>query len=299
MKIQWFPGHMARAEKELRRNLKLVDMVFILVDARIPISSSNPSLTAVLGKKPGIIILNKSDLADPVSTKIWVNWFHARGMIAVAVDLVSGRGIKRVFTALGDLLQSRTGLLKHGAGRPGLPRCMVMGIPNVGKSTFINRLAGHRSARTGRLPGVTRGPQWICSGEKLEILDTPGILWPRLDDGEMALKLAATGAIKKEVFDSGEVTRWILGWLIRNQERSLKDHFQLEDLTPDSDLLLEMIGKKRGLLAAGGIVDRLRTADHILKEFREGKLGRFTLEVPCEEERPLDAQRTLSRPAQV
>jgi len=283
MEIQWFPGHMARAKKELRKNLKLIDLVFVLVDARIPVSSSNPSLTAVSGEKPGMIILSKSDLADPGSTKTWINWFHTRGVTAVAVDLVSGRGINRVFTALGDLLQSRAGLLKHGADRPGLPRCMVIGIPNVGKSMFINRLAGHKSARTGRLPGVTRGPQWICIGEKLEILDTPGILWPRLDEGEMALKLAATGAIKKEMFDSGEVTRWLLDWLIRNQKQSLKDHFQLEDLSPDSDLLLEMIGKRRGLLATGGTVDRSRTSDHILKEFGEGKLGRFTLEAPYEE----------------
>ncbi|HAU31333.1 MAG TPA: ribosome biogenesis GTPase YlqF [Desulfotomaculum sp.] len=296
--INWFPGHMARAKKDLQKNLKLVDAVFVMLDARIPASSNNPSITSRLGDKIVIVLLSKADLADAQHTKKWVKWFKINGIEAMPVDLISGRGIKVVINSLSSILEKKV-LLKRKSLRRTLPRCMVVGIPNVGKSMFINKLAGYKPARTGQYPGVTRGPQWISIGDELEMLDMPGILWPKLNDRDHAMKLAATGAIKKEVFDPGEVSQWLLEWIILNKPGLIKERFGIDEVYPGADHLIELIGKKRGFLTAGGNVDRLRTADHILREFKEGKLGRITLEVPNERERPCRTSGKTEQPAQL
>jgi len=283
--INWYPGHMARAKKDLQKNLKLVDAVFVMLDARIPASSNNPSLTSRLGGKAVLVLLSKADLADTQHTKTWVKWFKDNDIVAMPVDLVSGRGMNVIINTLGLELEKRL-LLKGKSSRRTLPRCMVVGIPNVGKSMFINRMAGNKPARTGHYPGVTRGPQWISFGGKLEMLDTPGILWPKLSDRDQAMKLAVTGALKKEVFDPGEVSEWLLEWITCNKPGLIKERFGIDEVSLETSDLIKLIGKKRGFLAAGGNVDRLRTADHILKEFKEGKLGRITLELPNEKERP-------------
>lgn len=288
---------MARAKKDLQKNLKLVDAVFVMLDARIPASSNNPSLTSRLGDKVVLVLLSKADLADTQHTKAWVKWFEANGITAMPVDLISGRGMKVVINTLGSILEKKL-LLKRKSGRRSLPRCMVVGITNVGKSMFINRMAGNNPARTGQYPGVTRGPQWISIGDKLEMLDMPGILWPKLNDRDQAMKLAATGALKKEVFDHGEVSGWLLEWITYNKPGLLKERFGIDEVSPGIVDLIDLIGKKRGFLAAGGNVDRLRTADHFLREFKEGKLGRITLEAPDERERPCRTSDKTEQPAQ-
>ncbi|MFA5384410.1 MAG: ribosome biogenesis GTPase YlqF [Eubacteriales bacterium] len=277
--INWFPGHMARAKKDLQKNLKLVDAVFIILDARIPASSNNPSITSRLGDKIVIILLSKADLADTRLTKTWVKWFKDTGIEAMPVDLISGRGMKVVINTLSSILEKKVSLKRKSLSHT-LPRCMVAGIPNVGKSMFINKMSGNKPARTGQYPGVTRGPQWISIGDRLEMLDMPGILWPKFNDRDQAMKLAVTGAIKKEVFDPGEVSQWLLEWIICNKPGLLKEHFGIDEGYQEIDDLVELIGKKRGFLTAGGNVDKLRTAEHLLREFKEGKLGRITLEVP-------------------
>ncbi|KUK63311.1 MAG: Ribosome biogenesis GTPase A [Desulfotomaculum sp. 46_80] len=289
---------MARAKKDLQKNLKLVDAVFVMLDARIPASSNNPSITSRLGDKIVYVLLSKADLADAQHTKTWIKWFEANGIEAMPVDLISGRGMKAVISSLSSILEKKL-LSKRKSLRRTLPRCMVVGIPNVGKSMFINKMAGSKPARTGQYPGVTRGPQWISISDKLEMLDMPGILWPKLEDRDQAMKLAATGAIKKEVFDPGEVSQWLLEWFVCNKPDLIKGHFGIDEVYPGTEQLAELIGKKRGFLTAGGNVDGLRTADHILKEFKEGKLGRITLETPNEKERTSRASGKTGQPAQL
>jgi ribosome biogenesis GTPase A len=271
MGLNWYPGHMAKARKLIRENLKLVQVVFELLDARIPESSRNPDIAAIIGNKPRVVILNKSDLADPPQTRAWAAVLTAEGTPVVQLDCSTGRG-------LGKIPQ----IVRQAAapGRTGTIRGMVVGIPNVGKSTFINCFAGLKAAATGARPGVTRGKQWIRAAPGIELLDTPGVLWPRLDDREAALKLAATGALKEEAIDCESVALWLLDWLKSNYPGVLKRRYQIPALPADTNALFEMIGLKRGLVVAGGRPDRFKTAVALLKEFREGRLGRFTLD-PC------------------
>ncbi|MEW5899038.1 MAG: ribosome biogenesis GTPase YlqF [Bacillota bacterium] len=297
MESQWFAGHMARAKRVIREKLKLVDVLIELADARIPLSSRCPAIAGVLKVKPGLLVLNKADLADPEWTGQWVKWFRARGVTAIPCNAVTGQGVAEILREISSLAFRK----KKGreAGKPsgrnynittaGLrpptpnfrpPTSMIVGIPNVGKSTLVNRLAGKRAARTGQLPGLTRGEQWIRIAGKLELLDTPGVLWPKLADREVALKLAVTGAIKEELFDAGEAAAWVLQWLLENKKSDLAGRFGLAEEFLEIEPLLEAIGRKRGFLAVGGVVDRRKTALHILKEFQSGKLGRHTLEYP-------------------
>lgn len=281
MDIQWFPGHMSKARRLLQENLKLVDVVLEVVDARIPSSSRNPMLEEIVEKKPLVVVLNKSDLADPDLTLRWESYFAGRGLSAVPVDSVRGAGVGRIAAKVKQLAGKKTVSLGSSGRLPRAPRCMIVGIPNVGKSFLINRLAGKKSARTGNKPGVTRGQQWIRLGQA-DLLDTPGILWPKFDDPEVGYRLAVTGAIKEQVFNVEEVAGRLARWLWVNHPGSLSARYRLEAAGEEgSEEILGMIGQSRGLILPGGKADTYKAAVLLLKEFREGTLGRFTLESPA------------------
>ncbi|MFZ5652241.1 MAG: ribosome biogenesis GTPase YlqF [Bacillota bacterium] len=280
MDIQWFPGHMSKARRLLQENLKLVDVVVEVVDARIPSSSRNPMLEETIGKKPLLVALNKADLADPGLTLRWESYFNKKGFAAVSVDSVRGAGVGRIIAGVKQLAGRKTVSLGASGRLPRPPRCMIVGIPNVGKSFLINRLAGKKAARTGNKPGVTRGQQWIRLGD-VELLDTPGILWPKFEDPEVGYRLAVTGAIKEQVFDVEAVAGRMAGWLAQNHREKLEERYRIEvpgDWEPEK--ILGLVGQSRGLFLQGGKLDTYKAAVLLLKEFREGKLGRFTLESP-------------------
>ncbi|MDA8096670.1 MAG: ribosome biogenesis GTPase YlqF [Clostridia bacterium] len=273
MGVQWFPGHMAKTKRLIREQLRLCDAVFELLDARIPSSSRNPMIKEILGTKPRIVVLNKIDLAEPGQTRTWESVFIDEGHPVLKVDSVRGTGIRAV-TAVVQKAVPRTGtaLLMRPL------RVMVVGIPNVGKSSFVNRLVGQRSARAGKRPGLTRGKQWIRVGRNIELLDTPGVLWAKFEDPEVGYRLAVTGAVREEVLDVEDVARWLLNWLLANSPTALKKRFDLRALPGECADLLDLIGIKRGLLLPGGRADRTKTAAALLKDFQEGRLGRFTLD---------------------
>ncbi|MFZ5648539.1 MAG: ribosome biogenesis GTPase YlqF [Bacillota bacterium] len=280
MDIQWFPGHMSKARRLLQENLKLVDVVVEVVDARIPSSSRNPMLEETVGKKPLLVVLNKSDLADHELTLRWEGYFTGKGFSAVSVDSVRGAGVSRISARVRQLAGKKTVSLGSAGRLPRPPRCMIVGIPNVGKSFLINRLAGKKAARTGNKPGVTRGQQWIRLGD-IDLLDTPGILWPKFDDPEVGYRLAVTGAIKEQVFDVEAVAGRLAGWLWANHPDSLAGRYRIEVAgNKDPEEILALIGGSRGLFLQGGRVDAYKAAVLLLKEFREGTLGRFTLDLP-------------------
>ncbi|GAB6157667.1 ribosome biogenesis GTPase YlqF [Desulfotomaculum varum] len=278
--IQWFPGHMARARRQVQDALKLVDVAIELLDARIPVSSGNPMINQILGQKPRLVVLNKSDLADPALTKLWLKVLERPGVKVVALDTLQGEGLKEVPRAAAALVAEQMAKLAARGRRPRAIRCLVLGIPNVGKSSFINRLVGRKAAKTGDLPGVTKGQQWIRIQGSLELLDTPGILWPKFEDPEVGYKLAVTGAIKEQVFDIYEVAVQLLGWLASHYPDRLKERYKLSELDQNIPDLLAAIGARRGLLVAGGAVDVHKASQLLLKEFREGLLGKYTLDLP-------------------
>jgi len=282
--IQWFPGHMAKTRKLISANLKLVDAVAEIVDARIPLSSRNPEIDRIAGNKPRIVILNKSDLADEKATQKWVSYFNNKNITAIAVDCKSGRGIKSVVPTvktkvLGELMEKRE---KNGMQNAPV-RLMVAGIPNAGKSSVINRLAGAKRARAEDRPGVTRTKQWVKLGDSTELLDTPGVLAPKLDDQISAMKLAFTGAINDDILDIETLAMKLLVYLKENYPQSLAERYKIEYGEDDDGLkLLEKVGKKRGMIISGGEVNTERASITVLDEFRAGKLGRITLELPDE-----------------
>jgi len=280
MDIQWYPGHMAKTRRLVRENLKLVDVVIEVLDARIPFSSRNPDIDELAGQKPRLIILNKSDLADPVQTRLWEAYFGKDGYPAIAVDSVRGAGVRRVPDQVNKLAAPKIQALVSTGRRPRAPRCMVLGIPNVGKSFFINKLVGQRAARTGDKPGVTRGQQWIRVAGNIDLLDTPGILWPKLENQEAAYRLAVTGAIKDEIYDLYATAGKLLRWLAENYPEAIRERYKIEDMTAEPEQLLEAVGVRRGFYISGGTIDLLKSARIVIKEFREGKLGRYTLDSP-------------------
>lgn len=280
MDIHWYPGHMAKAKRLVKENLKLVDVVIEVLDARIPSSSRNPDINGIAGQKPRLVVLNKSDLADPELTRRWKDVFSGEGDSVVAVDSVNGRGVREVPGLVQQLAAPKIALLVASGRRPRAARCMVLGIPNVGKSFFINKLVGQKVTRTGDKPGVTRGQQWIRVAGNLDLMDTPGILWPKLEDPEAAFRLAVTGAIKEEVFELNAVSGKLIKWLAENYPEAVRERYKLESLAGEPEELLEAIGAKRGFFISGGAVDTLKSAQNVLKEFQEGKLGRFTLDAP-------------------
>jgi len=271
---------MAKAKREVKENLKLVDVVIEVLDARIPASSRNPDINEITDQKPKLVVLNKCDLADPDLTGRWINNFVHSGIPAVAVDLISGRGVRLVPVLVRQLAAPKMASLISAGRRPRAARCMVLGIPNVGKSFLINKLADRRAARTGYKPGVTRGQQWIRVAGNLDLMDTPGILWPKFEDPEAAFRLAVTGAIKEEVFNIYEVAGRLVKWLAESYPEAVKKRYKLQKLPGETGELLELVGISRGFIGTGGVVDLHKSAHNVLKEFREGKFGRITLDYP-------------------
>lgn len=276
--IQWFPGHMTKARRIVEENLKLVDVVIELLDARIPMSSENPMLTEIIQDKPRVVVLNKSDLADSRKTKDWVAYFASKGIAAVAVDANKGRGLKQLVRKVEELAKPKTDKFVKAGGRPRAARCMILGIPNVGKSSLINRLAGAARTKTADKPGVTRAKQWIHIGRSLELLDTPGILWPKFEDPHVGLKLAFTGAINDTIYDLEQVVILLLETLLRDYPDRLRERFKLQDMPASGEELLALIGKKRGCLQKGGVVDLDKAQHIVMTEFRSGKFGAITLD---------------------
>jgi len=279
--LQWFPGHMKKAQRLIEENLKLVDVVVELLDARIPASSANPMLAELIKGKPRLVALSKADLAAPDRTKAWVRHFQAQGVKAVAIDSLKGKGMKQLVALAEELARPQTDKLVAKGGRPRAARCMILGIPNVGKSSLINRLAGAVKARAEDKPGVTRAKQWIKIGKNLELLDMPGILWPKFEDQAVGLKLAFTGAINDDIYDRQRVTALLLEALRRDQPQALRERFKFKEELPEGGVeLLEAIGRKRGCLVKGGTVDLEKAQNIVLAEFRGGKLGQVTLDEP-------------------
>lgn len=282
MNIQWYPGHMVKAKRKIAEDLKLVDIVIELLDARIPLSSRNPEVDDIVGAKKRIIVLNKSDLADPAANKKWMAYFNRGNTKVILANSVAGVGLKDVLAASNQLMKEKLDKLKSKGLLVKTTRALIIGIPNVGKSTFINKLAGKSVAQTGDRPGVTKSKQWIKVSRELELLDTPGILWPKFEDERVGMCLAFTGAIKDEILDVNELAQKLLEVLMTRFPDKLKQRYKLEeipaDMTPEG--LLETIGRKRGCIIAGGTVDTQRAAVMLLDEFRGGKIGNITLELP-------------------
>ena len=277
--LQWFPGHMKKAERLIRENLKLVDVAVELLDARIPASSQNPMLKEILGDKPRLTVLTKSDLADEVATNNWLKKFRAEGITALAVDSAHGKGIKNLVAAVKKLAESKTHKLAKYGAKPRSARAMVIGIPNVGKSSLINKLAGMNHTKIENRPGVTRAKQWIKIAEGLDLLDTPGILWPKFEDKEVALKLAWTFAINDETYDLESSVKILLETLAKKNPAGLVARYKIsEPISTNGEELLQEIGMKRGCIRQGGLLDEEKAIRMILSEFRAGKLGKITLD---------------------
>ncbi len=283
MNIQWYPGHMTKTRRQMENDVKLVDLVAEVVDARIPISSRNPDIDTMVGERPRLIIFNRVDQADPTMTAQWLAWFKKKGYGVLETDAKSGKGVNQFSAAAKNVLKDKLVAWKS-KGQVGRPiRAMVVGVPNVGKSTFINKVARRKSAKASDRPGVTRGKQWVSVDSGLELLDTPGILWPKFEDETIGLHLAFTGAVKDEVTDIEGLACALLELLGNRYPRALKERYKVAEIDGlQGWKLLEQCARKRGMLTSGGGVDTERMAKVLLDEFRGCKLGRFTLEAPEE-----------------
>lgn len=273
MSIQWYPGHMAKAKKKLIEQIEWVDVVIELGDARLPLSSRNPLLRKLLGNKLRVVLLNKVDLADKTQTEKWLQEL-AKETPVLAISATTSTGIKRIIPLLEELMAEKMERLAAKGIRNRPTRAMVVGIPNIGKSSLINQLTGGGQAKTGNKPGVTRGNQWIRIHNKVELLDTPGMLWHKFDDPLVGRKLAVTGAIRDEVFDQEELAGWLLDWLNENYPQEIRNYYRLSN----EEVSLEGIGQKKGCLVSGGRVDTLKASQQILKEFRSGKIAKVTMD---------------------
>ncbi|MCH5323888.1 MAG: ribosome biogenesis GTPase YlqF [Eubacterium sp.] len=277
--IQWFPGHMTKTRRMIEADIKSVDAVAEIVDARIPESSRNPIINELAGSKPRILLLNKSDYADDKITAEWAKFYNSKGYKTVICDCRSGKNVKSFIPAvrsvLSDVLAKRRAKGFVGSAL----RVMVVGIPNVGKSSFINRLSGSNKTKTADRPGVTRGKQWVVLDKDIELLDTPGILWPKFEDPEAALRLAYTGAVKDDVLDIYEIAGFLAEYLDANYPIPFRQRYKVPE---DGEINLEIIARKRGMLISGGEPDLLRAAATVLDEFRSGKLGKISLERPIQ-----------------
>ena len=284
MNIQWYPGHMTKTRRRMEEDLRMVDAVCEIIDARIPVSSRNPDIPDICGTKPRMVILNRIDMADPAMTRIWADHFKAQGLAAIQTDCKSRKGISDFAPALRKLLAEK--LRRYAEkGQTGRPlKCMIVGIPNVGKSTFINQVAGRKGAKAENRPGVTRGAQWVTVDQGLLLLDTPGILWPKFDDPEVGMRLAYTGAVKDDILDVETLSCHLAELLWRQYPQAMRDRYKLDDLSADAAgyEVLEAAGRKRGFLLARGEINTERMAKVLLEEYRNNKLGRFTLELPTE-----------------
>ena len=278
--VQWFPGHMAKTKRLIQGNLKSVDVVIELLDARVPTSSANPLIREIVGEKPRLVALNKADLADEAQTKKWIACFRSQGLLAVPIDSLAGTGLKALVQKAEALAKPKTHKLVAKGAKPRAARAMVLGIPNVGKSSLINRLAGAAKAKVENRPGVTRDKQWIRIGNNLELLDMPGILWPKFEDPTVGMRLAFVGSVSDEVYDVEATVKRLLAWLSERYPGRLAERYRLtkEEAQSDAEALMAHIGKRRGCLLKGGILDAEKVQRLLLSDFRGGKLGRVTLD---------------------
>lgn len=284
MTIQWFPGHMAKARREVTEQLKLVDIVFELVDARLPLSSRNPMIDEVIHQKPRILILNKMDLADEHETAKWIRYFDEQGIRAVAINSFEGKGLQTVTKVAKEVLAPKIERMKKRGIRPGAIRAMIVGIPNVGKSTLINRLAHKNIAKTGNKPGVTKAQQWIKYEKELELLDTPGILWPKFEDPETGQKLALTGAIKDTIVNMEDLALYGLTFLSNRYSDRLKERYGFATVENNTAELFEAVGARRRAYTTGGEIDYDKVAELIIQDVRSGNFGRLTFDWTEEQE---------------
>lgn len=279
MNYQWYPGHMTKAKRMMQEDIKLIDLVIEIIDARVPLSSRNPDIDELGKNKARLIILNKSDLADEKKNDAWAAWFQGKGCFTAKVNARSGAGMKKIQDTIQEACKEKIERdRKRGImNRP--VRAMVVGIPNAGKSTFINTLAGKACAKTGNKPGVTKGKQWIRLNKNIELLDTPGILWPKFEDQLVGLKLAVVGSIKDELLQSEELAMWLIAYLRKEYAGLLAERYQIEEDGTDLEIL-ERIAQSRGCRLKGNLPDYPKTAALIVEDFRSGRLGRITLERP-------------------
>lgn len=281
LNIQWFPGHMKKTQRQMEEDLRLVDAVCELLDARIPYSSRNPDIASLCGNKPRLVILNRIDLADPAATKRWAEYFRSTGAAVIMTDCKSRKGLNEFVPAVRGLLKEK--LQRYAEkGQVGRPlKLMVAGIPNVGKSTLINQIAKRKGAKAENRPGVTRGKQWVTVDQGLLLLDTPGILWPRFEDPQVGMRLAYTGAVKDDILDIETLACGLMELLWAYYPQTLKERYKIEDPEDETGYgLLQLAGRKRGFLLSRGEIDTERMARILLDEYRNGKLGRMTLELP-------------------
>lgn len=279
--IQWFPGHMAKTRRLMTESLRLVDAVIEVTDSRIPHSSRNPEMDSLVGKKPRIVLLNKCDAADDTATSRWIDYYKRNGIPAVATDCKAGRGINKVLPLVREVLkdQIESWNRKGMVGRP--IRIMIVGIPNAGKSSLINKLAGSKRAKVEDRPGVTRGKQWVALESDIELLDMPGVLWPKFEDQDVGLSLAFTGAVKDDIMDMESLACFFIRKLRSVSVKPFEERYQITVTDEMTDYeVLEAIGKRRGFLISGGEINTERAAIILMDEFRSGKLGRITLELP-------------------
>lgn len=282
MELQWFPGHMAKTERLIAENLKLVDVIIELLDARLPLSSRNPKIDSIVGLRPRIAVLNKCDIADADATDRWVAYFKQNGICAFAADSRSGAGFSALAPSIDSVLGAKfekdkaRGIQRHSV------RMMIVGIPNVGKSSFINRLSSRSAAKTGDRPGITTAKQWIRISGKYELLDTPGILWPKFESVEAARRIAFTGGIKDEIMDIEELAFYLIDFLKESYPDNLAERYKLTEAELELEAwdLVTVIGRKRGCVISGGEIDTFRASSLILDDFRSARLGKITLELP-------------------
>ena len=281
--IQWFPGHMTKTKRQIQASLKLVDAVAEIIDARIPVSSRNPDLDSIIQNKPRVVLMNKCDMADPSSTQKWINYFKNNGIVAIPIDCKTGRGINKFVASVNEVLKEKVEKQKAKGLLNPTVRVMIVGIPNVGKSTFINRISKNRKAKAEDKPGVTRGNQWFTINKGFEVLDTPGVLWPKFEDKIVGERLAFTGAVKDQIMDTELLAMRLLDFLKVEKNPIFVERFKLQN-EPIEDIesyeLLELIGRKRGMLISGGEIDTERAAIMLLDEYRSAKLGKYTFELP-------------------
>ena len=279
--IQWFPGHMTKTRRQIEKSLKLVDAVAEIVDARIPVSSRNPVLDKIIQNKPRIVLLNKCDMAEPVQTSRWIESYRSQGIAAIAIDCRTGKNLQGLIPAVRELLKDRIAAWNAKGMTGRVIRVMVVGVPNVGKSSLINKLSRNSKADVADRPGVTRSNQWFTIGKGFELLDTPGVLWPKFEDPEVGEHLAFTGAVKDDVVDTEHLASRLLEILAKKYPGPLKQRYKMDDADLDGKQgweILETIGRKRGMLVSGGEVNTERAAAAVLDEFRGAKIGRITLE---------------------
>lgn len=281
--IQWFPGHMTKTKRKIQSSLKLVDAVAEIIDARIPVSSRNPDLAEIVGSKPRVVLLNKCDMADPNATARWIEYFKSNKIVAIPVDCKSGKGLNKFIPAVKEVLAERIAAWKNKGMVNRSIRVMVVGVPNVGKSSFINRIAKQNRAKVEDRPGVTRGNQWFTVAKGFELLDTPGVLWPKFDDKVVGEHLAFMGSVKDEIVDTEQLASRLLEFLSVKSTPQFVERLKLAEVdykNMQGYELLEVVARKRGMLISGGEADTERAASMVLDEFRGAKLGRITLELP-------------------